>query len=151
MSNLEAKVVRVSGQLGEAGGRVTPRLRQYLGWGLAAVVVLLLGASAADKISGSAHSLEMSASFGISPTTYRILGVVELVSALLFVIPRTATVGLLLLASYMGGAIATHLQHRQGIVFPAAIEAWVWMTAWVRFPHIFTASAAQASSAERPT
>jgi hypothetical protein len=116
---------------------VSPRTRERLGWGLAAVICLLLAASAIDKISGSAHSVEMTSSFGIQPGIYRLLGLVELGSAVLFLVPRTAPLGLLLLASYMGGAIATHLQHRQGVIFPAVIEAWIWMTAYVRFPQIF--------------
>jgi uncharacterized membrane protein YphA (DoxX/SURF4 family) len=81
------------------------------------VVGLLFAASAAHKISGGAHSLAMTASFGIPPATYRLLGIIELASAVLFLVPRTAPLGLLLLAWYMGGAIATHLQHQQSIVF----------------------------------
>lgn len=116
---------------------MSPKLRVRLGYGLAVVASLLLAASALDKISGSAHSLEMTASFGIAPTTYRLLGVVELASAVLFLVPRTARVGLLLLASYLGGAIATHLQHGQSVAFPAAIEAWIWIAAYVRFQDAF--------------
>ncbi len=91
---------------------MSPRARQRLGWGLAGFVSLLLAASALDKISGSEHSLLMTTSFGIAPVTYRVLGLVEFASAALFLAPRTAVLGLLLLASYMGGAIATHLQHQ---------------------------------------
>jgi len=116
---------------------MSPLARQRLGWGLAFFILLLLGASAFDKMSGSQHSLEMTTSFGIAPTTYRLLGVVELVSAALFLVPRTAMLGLLLLASYLGGAIATHLQHGQSVAFPAAIEALVWGTAFVRNPRLF--------------
>jgi hypothetical protein len=36
----------------------------------------------------------------------------------------------------MGGAIATHLQHHQSVVFPAAIEALVWIAATLRFPEL---------------
>lgn len=116
---------------------MSPRSRERLGWGLAGFVFLLLAASAIDKLSGSAHSLKMTTAFGIDPTTYRLLGVIELGSAALFLVPRTSVVGLLLLASYMGGAIATHLQHGQSVVFPAAIEAWIWATAFVRLPGLF--------------
>lgn len=116
---------------------MSPRSRGRLGWGLAGFVFLLLAASAIDKLSGSAHSLKMTSSFGIDPTTYRYLGVIELGSAALFLVPRTSIIGLLLLTSYMGGAIATHLQHGQSVLFPAAIEAWIWATAFVRLPDLF--------------
>jgi len=66
-----------------------------------------MAASAIDKISGSAHSLEMTRSFGITPAIYRLLGIVELTPVIIFIIPRTGVLGLLLLSSYLGGAIVT--------------------------------------------
>lgn len=108
------------------------------GWTLSTIVLLLLAASAIDKISGSAHSLEMTHAFGISPATYRLLGIIELCAAVLFMIPRTGVPGLLLLSSYLGGAIATHLQHGQNVLFPAAIEALVWVAAVFRYPPLWS-------------
>src|SRR4051812_43892517 len=115
---------------------MTTRTRNIVGWGLAGVLCLMLAASAADKLAGSEHASKMAASFGIPLATYRVLGGVELASALLFLLPRTGTLGAALLASYMGGAIATHLQHQQDIVFPIGIQAWIWVTAIVRFPEL---------------
>ena len=109
---------------------------KIIGWVLSGIVLLLLAASAADKISGSAHSLQMTRSFGILPGVYQSLGLIELSSVILFTFSRTGILGLLLLTSYLGGAIATHLQHGQSIVFPAMIEAMVWIAALIRFPEI---------------
>jgi hypothetical protein len=96
-----------------------------------------MAASAMDKMSGSARSLEMTRSFGITPAIYRLLGIVELTSVVFFTIPRTGVLGLLLLSSYLGGAIATHLQYGQSIVFPAAIETLIWITASIRFSQLW--------------
>lgn len=112
------------------------KIRNITGWTLSGIILLLMAASAIDKISGSAHSLEMTSSFGITPATYRLLGIIELTLVILFMIPRTGVMGLLLLSSYLGGAIATHLQHGQSIIFPATIEALIWIAALIRFPHI---------------
>jgi hypothetical protein len=112
------------------------KIKSISGWALTGVVLLLLAASAADKMSGSAHSLEMTRSFGIAPATYRLLGIIELASVILFTIPRTGLLGLLLLSSYLGGAIATHLQHQQNILFPMAIEVLLWIAAVIRFPEM---------------
>jgi hypothetical protein len=112
------------------------KIKNIIGWVLTGLVVLMLCASAADKISGSAHSLEMTRSFGIEAGTYQILGMIELVSVILFAIPRTGLLGLLLTSSYLGGAIATHLQHHQNILFPMSIAALIWITATVRFPEL---------------
>lgn len=115
---------------------MSTKVQNILGWTLAVLNLLLLGASAADKIIGSQHALTMGASFGLSAETYRVLGIIELVSALLFVFPRTAILGFLLLTSYMGGAIATHLQHRESIGFPTGIEIFIWIIAVIRFPEM---------------
>jgi hypothetical protein len=109
------------------------KTKNIVGWLLTGIIVLLLVASATDKIRGSEHALEMSKSFGITPEVYRVLGMIELLSVLLFAFPRTGILGTLLLSSYLGGAIATHLQHQQGILFPVGIEVLVWITAVIRF------------------
>jgi hypothetical protein len=113
------------------------KIKNIVGWTLSGTVLLLLTASAIDKISGSAHALEMTRSFGISPEVYRTLGIIELTSVILFIFPGTGVLGLLLLSSYMGGAIATHLQHGQSIVFPSAIEALIWTAALIRYPFLW--------------
>ncbi|WP_374950725.1 DoxX family protein [Mucilaginibacter sp.] len=112
-------------------------MRNITGWALSGIVLLLMAASAIDKISGSAHSLEMTRSFGITPAIYRLLGIVELTSVILFIIPKTGLLGLLLLSSYLGGAIATHLQHGQSIIFPVAVEALIWIAALIRYPQLW--------------
>ena len=112
------------------------KARNVTGWVVSGLVSLALAASAVDKILLSAHALEMGASFGLSAQAYRTLGVVELLSAVLFVIPRTGLLGLLLLSSYLGGAIATHLQHHQDVLFPAVLESLVWIGATLRFSEL---------------
>lgn len=115
---------------------MTAKTKNIIGWVLSAFIGLMLSASAADKISGSGHALQMSASFGLSAGTYSILGIIEISSVILFLFPRTGILGTLLLSSYLGGAIATHLQHQQNILFPMAIEALIWITAVIRFPEL---------------
>jgi hypothetical protein len=115
---------------------MTTTSRNILGLMLTGLITLMLLASAADKISGSAHSLQMGSSFGLLPASYRLLGLLEAASVLLFLFPRTGILGTLLLSSYLGGAIATHLQHQQGILFPIGIEALIWITAIIRFPEL---------------
>ena len=45
----------------------------------------------------------------------------EIVSAVLFLISFTRSLGLLLVSSFLGGAIATHLPHGQPIYQPAFV------------------------------
>jgi len=78
----------------------------------------------------------MAKGIGLDASTFRIIGLVELISVLLFLIPRTGILGTLLLAAYMGGAIATHLEHGLSIVAPAAIQAFIWIVVVFRFPEL---------------
>jgi hypothetical protein len=115
---------------------MTIKTKKIIGWLLSGLTGLMLSASAVDKIMGSAHALQMGASFGLSAGTYSLLGIIEILSVVLFLYSRTGILGTLLLSSYFGGAIATHLQHQQNILFAAAIEAVVWIAAVIRFPEL---------------
>lgn len=115
---------------------MTTKTKNIIGWVLGGIIGLMLGASAIDKIIGTEHAFEMATSFGLSGNTYSILGIIEILSVVLYLYPRTAILGTLLLSSYLGGAIATHLQHQQNIMFPIAIETLVWITAIIRFPEL---------------
>jgi len=56
-----------------------------------------------------------------------LIAVLELVSATLFLLPKTRSVGLLLVSAYLGGAIATHVGHGQSPVPPVALLTLIWM------------------------
>jgi hypothetical protein len=112
------------------------KTRNVVNWVLTGFVAIIYIGSAAGKLSGSADGLKMAEAFGISASAFTMIGVVELISVILFVIPRTGILGTLLLAAYMGGAIATHLEHNQSFLVPAAIAAFVWVVAVVRFPEL---------------
>ena len=53
----------------------------------------------------------MGQKLGLTPAFDHQLGVLEFIIVALFLIPRTSTVGLILMIGYMGGALATNLTH----------------------------------------
>ena len=67
-----------------------------------------------------------------------VIGLGELASAALFVNPRTAELGTLLLSAYLGGAIVTHMQHGEPFITPAVVLLAVWTTAVLRHPGLTT-------------
>jgi hypothetical protein len=115
---------------------MSPKTKNIINWVLAGLVGFIFLGSAYGKLSGGADGIKMAESFGISANNFTMIGVVELISIILFLIPRTAVLGTLLLAAYMGGAIATHLEHGQSIVAPVAIAAFVWIVGVVRSPEL---------------
>jgi hypothetical protein len=66
------------------------------------------------------------------------LGLVEIISIILFIIPRTGIIGTMFLVSYIGGAIATHLEHGVSIVAPCIIQTILFLVAFYRFPDLRT-------------
>ncbi len=115
---------------------MTSKTKNIINWVLAGLVGFIFIGSGANKLMGSEEALKMAQDSGISASEFTTLGVVELIAVLLFIYPRTGILGTLLLVAYMGGAIATNLEHGQSIVAPVVISAFVWIVAVVRFPEL---------------
>ena len=60
------------------------------------------------------------------------LSVLELSSVIIYLIPRTAVVGAILITGYWGGAIATHLRVGDAPVFQAFLIALAWGGLYIR-------------------
>lgn len=112
---------------------MTQKTKKITGWVLTALLALVFIRSAAMKLGGGAEALKGAAAMGLSAGTLQLIAVVEILSIVLFIIPRTGLLGTLLLAAYLGGAIATHLEHGQPVMVPVVIQALVWITATIRF------------------
>jgi hypothetical protein len=112
------------------------KTKKIIGWVLTGLVSFVFLGSALGKLTGNEEALKMATTFGLDANTYLTLGLVELISLILFIIPRTGIIGTLLLVAYLGGAIATHLEHGQSIVAPCVIQAFLWVVAINRFPEL---------------
>lgn len=115
---------------------MTSKTRNTAGWILAGVIALLLAFSAFLKISQAPEAVAQAAASGIDAAIFRLIGIIEIICVLVFLIPRTAFAGSLLLVAYMGGAIASHLINGDSVVLVVVIEALVWITILLRFPVI---------------
>ncbi len=66
------------------------------------------------------------------------LGVILLVSVILWLVPRTAILGAILLTSYLGGAAAANLRLLNPLfsntLFPVYFGVLVWLALWLREP-----------------
>jgi DoxX-like family len=106
------------------------------GWVLTILLGLLFTMSAVLKLTQNETALAQASTLGFTASTFQFIGIVEIVSLLLFIIPRTGIIGTLLLVAYLGGAIATHLQHQQPISMAVGVQILVWITAFLRFPEL---------------
>jgi len=112
------------------------KTKQIIYWVLTGLVSFAFLGSAMGKLAGNEEALKMAAAFGLDAGTYTLLGVIELLSVILFVIPRTGIIGTLLLVAYMGGAIATHLEHGVPVVAPCIVQTLMLLVAFYRFPEL---------------
>ncbi|QDT16949.1 DoxX family protein [Alienimonas californiensis] len=115
---------------------MSPKARRITGLVLIWLVGLALAASAGMKLAGMAEG--ESASAGGLDGLIRPLGVVELLSAVLLLVPLTHRLGLLLCTAYLGGAIAASIV-MMGLAeaLPAAIlQALLWTGATLRTPDL---------------
>lgn len=115
---------------------MTTKTKTIINWSLAGIVGFIFIGSGLSKILGGEEMQKMANGIGLSAETFKLLGIVELISALLFFFPRTGIIGTFLLVAYMGGAIAIHLTNDQSLVAPAILEAIIWIAAFIRFPEL---------------
>jgi len=107
--------------------------RKITGWVLAGLIVALMVMSAFAKISGSEELVTNFTKWGLIDWL-TIVGIGELTAAILYLIPRTSSLGVLLLSAHWGGAIVTHMSNGESFVFQSIVLILVWVTAWVRNP-----------------
>lgn len=112
------------------------KTNKTISWVLTGLISIAFLGSAIGKFMANEEALKMAETFGIDASTYLMLGVVELICLLLFIIPKTGILGTLLLSAYMGGAIATHLEHGESIIAPCIVQTVLFLVAFYRFPEL---------------
>ena len=60
------------------------------------------------------------------------LGLVLIACTILYVVPRTAVLGAILLTGYLGGATATHVRIGEPFFFPVVFGVLLWASLYVR-------------------
>jgi len=89
---------------------MTTKQMLWAGYVMSALPVLMLLFSGILKLVKPASVAEGFTHLGYDDNLALGLGLVELLSTLLYVIPRTTVLGAILLTGYLGGATATHLR-----------------------------------------
>jgi DoxX-like family len=76
----------------------------------------------------------------------QMIGAGELASAILLLIPRTSSLGLLLTSGFWGGAICLHVSKGEPFVFQSALLLFTWVGGYLRVPGAFGSFTAQSQS-----
>ncbi len=109
--------------------------RLWAGRIISALPALFLLLDGIMKLVKPAPVVEATVRLGYSENVIIPIGIVLLVCTVLYLIPRTAVLGAILLTGYLGGAVATHVRAGEGlfsIVFPVIFGVLIWLGLYLR-------------------
>lgn len=105
------------------------------GWVIAALIGLFFISGGINSILLVDMVVEGSQAVGLGPDRIPAIGVILLISTLLYLVPPTAILGAILLTGYLGGAVAMHVRADDPIincVVPAVFGMFVWLSLYLR-------------------
>jgi hypothetical protein len=109
------------------------RVAFWVGWVVSALPAFALIMSASMKLARVPAVEEGFKKFGYSQHLIVVLGVIELSCAILYLIPRTAVLGAILVTGYFGGAIATHARIGElAFITPLLLGMLAWLGLFLR-------------------
>lgn len=107
------------------------------GWGLTGFVGLFLLFDGGARLVGFAPYVEGTIRFGYDAELAPWIGAALLLSTVLYLLPRTAVLGAILLAGYLGGAAAAHVREQDPwFLFPVVLAVLAWAGLWAREPRL---------------
>jgi hypothetical protein len=114
---------------------MTAKTRKIIAIVVGAVPSIMMLMSATMKLSGNPEMVKGLSAGGLG-SYITLFGMIEVVSVLLFFIPKTNMIGFLLLCSYLGGAFATELSHGM-MPMSAILIALYWISMFIKDKSLF--------------
>ena len=116
------------------------RLARWSGQILSGLFGFLLLVDAAAKFAKPAPVVEGTIKLGYPESIIIPLGVVLTACTIIYLLPRTACLGAILLTGYLGGAVATHARVGDPLfshtLFPIYIGLFLWLGLYLRNPRL---------------
>ena len=108
----------------------------WTGYIMSALPVLLMLFGASLTLLKPSAVTEGFTQFGFSESLLPKIAILELICAVLYVIPHTSVLGAILLTGYLGGATVTHLRVGQPFFLPVVVGVLVWGGLFLRDPRV---------------
>jgi hypothetical protein len=100
--------------------------------------LFMLGASVAPKFLGMSAATDAMLQIGWPLEHLLMIGIIELVLTLMFLVPRTALLAAVLMMGLLGGALASHLRADSPLfshtLFGIYLGTFMWVALWLRDP-----------------
>jgi uncharacterized membrane protein YphA (DoxX/SURF4 family) len=105
----EHMIGRMPGDVGARGGTAWSRGLHIALWCVQGLLALVFVNASWAKLTGNAQMVALFSAVGVGQWLRYVTGVLELVGAVLIIVPKTGRVGAALLATVMVGALLAHL------------------------------------------
>ena len=117
---------------------MSAKTQRIIGWVLSGIIsAFLIVASGVPKLTGQVPE-DMLKTLGFTSDTIWKIGIVEVIVALVFLIPQTGFIGAIMITSYLGGAICTHVRIGDlNFIMPIVMGLLTWVALGLRQPEIF--------------
>lgn len=113
----------------------TSKARKITAWILVGLLSALFIMSASMKLMGGEEMATNFAKWGLDGKLM-LIGTGELIAAILFLIPRTSSLGVLLLSAHLGGAIVTHMSNGETFIPQSIMLLLLWVANYLRNPEM---------------
>jgi hypothetical protein len=114
--------------------------KQRAGWVVTLLVGLFLALDCGVKLLDLEPVRAATTALGWPVALDRVIGVIELVCVVLYLVPRTAVLGAILATGLFGGAIASHLRLGDPlfshVLFGVYLGVALWGGIWLREPRL---------------
>jgi DoxX-like family len=116
------------------------RLLPWIGWLLSIGAVSILLMSARWKLTFDPWYVKEWGRIGWDPSMLPRIAIIQLTCVVLYLTPRTAVLGVVLLTGYLGGAISqyTRLGEPYPVLVPLSVALFAWAGLYLREPRLWT-------------
>ena len=117
------------------GGLMISKMQLWAGRIMSTLTSIFLMFDGVMKLLKPPVVVKATLQLGYAESTIVGIGVTLLVCTLLYIVPRTSTVGAILLTGYLGGAVASNVRADMplfNVVFPMIVAGLAWSGLWFR-------------------
>ncbi len=114
------------------------RIKTIIGWALSGLFIAFMIFDTVIKLIRLPIVGEKLVGLGYPPEQGFLIGVIEVICLILYVVPRTAVLGAVLMMGVLGGAVASHMRLEHPLfgftLFGVYMGLFMWGGLWLRDP-----------------